>query len=116
MAPKLGFYVHSEREIVSRHLSTTAGSANTTPQWISRAAPVLSTARSIIDKAEDFYANYPIPQEDDVDNTVPPLPAFDDTATTHFLPIGLPGVAIKHVPKRYMNSVGDIYYTSLYTC
>lgn len=109
MPPKLGFYVHSEREIVSRHLSTTVDSANATPQWISRAAPALPTTRSIIDKAEEFYANYPIPQEEDVDVTVPPLPAFDNTATTHFLSIGLPGVAIKHVPKRYMNSVGDFY-------
>lgn len=116
MAPRFGFYVHSQREGVSRHLSMTADSGNATPQWISRAAPASSSARSIIDKAEEFYANYSIPQEDDVDDLVPPLPTFDDASTTYFLPVGLLVVTIKHVPKRHMNSVRRLRYIYVRTC
>lgn len=74
-------------------------------QWLSRAAPSLPPTLVIHDTATEFYANYPAPPEESLDDIVPPLPSFDDTATAHFLPAGLPGITVKHVCKCYQNTV-----------
>ncbi|KZP08257.1 hypothetical protein FIBSPDRAFT_901405 [Athelia psychrophila] len=73
-------------------------------QWLSRAAPSLPPTLVIHDTATEFYANYPAPPEESLDDIVPPLPSFDDTATAHFLPAGLPGITVKHVCKCYQNT------------
>lgn len=105
---KPAFYVHSEHDIVSHQISSSVASdfgPQSSSQWLSRAGPSVPTTRSINNAASEFYANYPIPPEDDLDDVVPPLPSFDENITEHFLQAGLPGIAVKHVPKCYADSV-----------
>lgn len=103
--PAPGFYVHKERKINSHQISVIASeiAGPSSVQWVTRSAPCPSTI-SVEKVAETFYTNYPT-RLDDLDDVVPPLPIFDDSASAHFLKAGIPGITVKHVPKRYINSV-----------
>lgn len=118
MAPtKPAFYVHNECDIVSSRISSYPASGFAGPgslQWHSRAAHPQPTARSLDNAASEFYANYPVPLEDDLDDVVPALPSFDNHRTAHFLQTGLPGIAINHVPKHYADSVRGYLYIYKY--
>lgn len=109
MAPAVPtFYNHKTRTIVSHQISSTVASEITgqsSLQWLSRSAPLLSSTLEDDRTAAKFYANYPEPLHHDLDDVIPPLPTFDETTTAHFLQAGLPGLTVKHVPNRYPNSV-----------
>lgn len=105
MPPKPGFYVNKDRKINSYQVSTVASeiAGPSSVRWVTRSAPLPSTI-SVEKVAATFYANYPT-SLDDLDDDVPPLPIFDDSTSAHFLKAGIPGITVKHVPKRYINSV-----------